>query len=79
LFKVFEESFKIPLCYKKFIKMQTDNQGRKNQFVVGWEADWLIPQTPAPDSTPSLTYPFSPHDAPHEFLTVMYWTPLSVP
>jgi len=47
--------------------------------VEGWEADWLIPQTPAPDSTPSLTYPFSPHDAPHEFLTVMYWTPLSVP
>ena len=34
----FEEIFKIHLCYKKFIKMQTDNQ-TSNQFVVGWEAD----------------------------------------
>lgn len=38
-----------------------------------------MPQIPAPSATPILTYPLSPQEAPHEFLTSIYSTPYSLP
>jgi hypothetical protein len=41
-----------------------------SQLVIDWAADNWIPQTPDPLSTPTLTYPASPHLVVQEFLTI---------
>ena len=42
-------------------------------FLIGYEAIWLIPQSPSgfPVFLFILMYPFSPHLGPHEFFTMM--------
>jgi len=37
--------------------------------AVGYDADYKTPHIPGPSPVlANLTYPYSPHDAPHEFL-----------
>lgn len=45
-------------------------QGFKSDQTDGYEGSELTPQIPAPDDLRILTYPLSPHEGPHEFLTI---------
>jgi len=48
--------------------------------VAGLVESNKIPQTPGPFLVIAiLIYPFSPQSGPHEFLTIAYSTPFSVP